>query len=85
MATKYCQAQWVRDKNPRTIIEAIIQSWVSIFGTPGKFLTDNGGEFQNEKVRIMCEKWNIKIMATPANSPWSNGLSEKNVGLIKES
>ena len=32
----------------------------------------------------MAEKWNIRIMTTAAESPWSNGLCEKTVGLIKD-
>ena len=33
----------------------------------------------------MAERWNIKLLATAAESPWSNGLCEKTVGLLKES
>ena len=42
--------------------------WFSIFGVPGKILSDNGGEFQNEEMRSMTEKWNIKILTTSAES-----------------
>ena len=44
-----------------------------------------GGEFQNEKVKRMTERWNIKVLTTAAHSPWSNGSCEKTVGIIKES
>ena len=85
MATRYCQAHWIRDKKPETIIRALYEGWFAIFGAPAKILSDNGGEFQNEKVRMMAEKWNIKLLATAAESPWSNGLCEKTVGILKES
>lgn len=85
LATKYCQARWVKDKKPDTIMEALMYGWFQIFGAPAKMLSDNGGEFQNEKMRVMTERWNIHIFTTAAESPWSNGLCEKNVGLIKES
>ena len=83
--TRYCQAQWVRDKTPGSIIKALTEGWFSIFGAPSKILSDNGGEFQNEMMRIMTERWNIKMLTTPAESPWSNGLCEKTVGILKES
>ena len=58
---------------------------VCYFGAPSKILSDNGGEFQNEKVRKMAERWNIKLLTTAAESPWSNGLYEKTVGILKDS
>ena len=85
MATRYCQAHWIKDKKPETIIRALCDGWFAIFGAPSKILSDNGGEFQNEKVRRMAERWNIKMLATAAESPWSNGLCEKTVGILKES
>ena len=84
LVTKFCQAKWVKDKTPESIMNGLMEGWLSIFGPPSKILTDNGGEFQNEKVRIMYERWNIKMLTTPAESPWSNGLCERTVGLIKE-
>ena len=85
MATKYCQAYWMRDKKPETVMKILCDGWFAIFGAPAKILSDNGGEFQNEKVRGMTERWNIKILVTAAGSPWSNGLCEKTVGILKES
>ena len=85
MATRYCQAFWIKDKKPETIIRTLIDGWFAIFGAPSKILSDNGGEFQNEKVRRMTERWNIKVLVTAAESPWSNGLCEKTVGILKES
>ena len=45
---------------------------------------DNGGEFQNEMC-VFTERFDIEIKATPSESPWSNGLCEKWVGLTKDS
>ena len=85
LATRYCQAFWVKDKRPETIIGTLCNGWFAIFGAPANLLSDNGGEFQNEKVRRMTERWNIKVLTTAAHSPWSNGSCEKTVGIIKES
>ena len=41
-------------------------------------LVDNGGEFNNEEIREMSSILNIKISSTPGESPWSNGLCERN-------
>lgn len=61
LATKYCQAGWVRGKKPEEAMETLMDKWISIFGTPRELLSDNGGEFQNEKMRVMLERLNIRM------------------------
>ena len=51
---------------------------MSIFGTPTRFLTDNGGEFSNEEMQLATNKLNIVHATTAAESPWQNELSKKN-------
>ena len=46
------------------------------------FLSHNGGEFNNELFREMSEQLNINIKTTAAESPWSNGIAEKQNGVI---
>ena len=53
-----------------------------IFGTPDLFLSDNGGEINNELFRDMGEQLNINIKTTAAESPWSNSIVEKKNGVI---
>ena len=47
-------------------------------------LSDNGREFNNEKVKELREKLNIVVKSTAAESPWSNGMNERHNGLIGE-
>ena len=54
---------------------------MALFGTPNLFLTDNGGEFNNDVFRKMGEQLNINIKTTAAESPWSNGVVEKHNGI----
>ena len=55
---------------------------MSIFGSPKKFLADNGGEFNNEDFRSLCENANICTLTTTAESPWSNGLMERRNAIV---
>ena len=64
------------------MIEGIFKIWISIFGTAGKFLVDNGGEFDNEDFKSMRENLNIRICTTAAESPWSNGLVERHNAVL---
>ena len=55
---------------------------MSIFGSPKKFLVDNGREFDNEDFRSLCENVNICILTTAAESLWTNGLIEKHNAIV---
>ena len=84
MGTRYCQACWVRNKKPEEIIKAFIKHWVALFGCPRVVLSDNGGEFNNESFLRMTEMLGVKCKTTAAESPFSNGMCEKMVGLLKD-
>ncbi|VDI71372.1 Hypothetical predicted protein [Mytilus galloprovincialis] len=59
--------------------------WIgSRMGPPKRFLADNGGEFANEIFCDMCANLNIDIMNTAANSPWQNGICERNHAVVDD-
>src|SRR5215469_2227096 len=78
-ATRYCQATWIKSKQPTEIVRALLNKWIGIFGPPKELLSDNGLEFMNEDVKDLCERFGIRQIATAAESPWSNGLCERTV------
>ena len=82
LATRYCTATVIRDKCANTIIKALFLKWIVTFGAPRKILTDNGCEFNNSEMRTLGEAFNVKIMTTSAESPWSNGVCERLNGVI---
>ena len=55
---------------------------LSVYGTVGKCLSGNGGEFANGQFLEMCEEMNITFKTTPAESPWSNGLVERHNAIL---
>ena len=81
-ATRYSMASRVRNKKPETIIDCVLNHWIRIFGPPQYFLTDNGGEFINDTLLELCEKFNIELKTTAAESAWSNGLCERHNAVI---
>ena len=77
----------VKDKKPETIVKAILKCWVLGNGIgpgmPRKFLHDNGREFCNEHLLELAEKYGISLSAvTAANSPFSNGICERNHAVV---
>ncbi|CAF4921347.1 unnamed protein product, partial [Rotaria socialis] len=82
-ATRYSAACVVANKNSSTIIiESIFRIWISIFGSLKQFLSDNGGELNNDEFCSMGEAFNVVIRTTAAESPWSNGLNERHNGVL---
>ena len=73
--TRFSAAAVVKSKYRNEIIKHLFRTWISIFGAPSKFFSDNGGEF-NEGYNEMCDSYSILIKKTAAKSPFSNGLME---------
>ena len=48
------------------------------------FLSDNLGESNNKNFRKMCEKFNITITTTAAESPLSNGMCERHNAVLND-
>ena len=82
--TRFSSACVIKSKQPKEIISGIMKSWVAIFGAPRKMLTDNGGEFVSDAFMKMAESFNIRLLNTSAESPWSNGLVERHNGVLSE-
>ena len=75
-ATRY-NAAAIISSNQKGIIVKILKHWRAIFGTPNLFLSNSGGELNPELFREMREQLNINIKTPAAESPWSNGIVEK--------
>ena len=81
-ATRYSRGCIVPNKEKSTIVSGVLKIWISLFGAPKSFLSDNGGEFSNEDFVEMGQKLNTEIKSTAAESPWSNGVNERHNGIL---
>ena len=81
-ATKFSSAAVLKSKRKEEIVEKLFQHWIQIFGSPDNFLSDNGGEFNNDLMRELGELLNTRILTTAAESPWSNGVTERHNALL---
>ena len=77
--SRYRNAVIINTKSSSIIANHFLKNWISLFGCPGQFFSENGGEFVSKHLIDLCENFNIKILTTPAESPWSNGLCERHV------
>lgn len=52
--------------------------WIGAgFGSPERFSANNGVEYAKEEFTGMCENFNISIMHTAAQNPFSSELCER--------
>ena len=72
----------IERKQSNIMIQNFLKHWISIFGTPISMFSDNGGEFASKGFINICGNFNIKIKATAAESPWSNGICERHNAII---
>ena len=82
MWSRLTTAAFISRKEPRQVIDKIMSKWVAYYGVPGCILNDNGGEFTAEEIVAMKGTLNIVNLTTGANSPWQNGICEKNHALV---
>ena len=77
--TRFQQAHIIPDKKAETIVKALVDNWIlKLYGAPSNYLTDCGGEFYNWHFKEMCQQFGINMLVSSAESPWQNGLCERN-------
>ena len=80
--TRFSMVKVIYSKDKEVIVESVFTHWISIFGRPKRFLSDNGGEYNNSHFIDMCEKFGVHVVTTGAESAWSNGLVERHHALL---
>ena len=80
--TRFSVACPVKDKSAEEILTKTFISWISVFGRPNCFISDNGGEFVNQQFAEMCQLMDVATKTSPAESPWCNGTVERHNGIL---
>jgi transposase InsO family protein len=67
----------LKEKSAAVVVKAIMDKVILVYGRPEKLLSDNGGEFDNELMRQVCEGVGIKKVYTTPYRPQSDGMVER--------
>ncbi len=79
MWSRFSISVFIQRKKPSEVIDKIMLCWVGAgFGVMEAILSDNGGEFSSEEMRGVCSVLNVETCTTAAESPFQNGLCERN-------
>ena len=78
LLTRFVVCVPMRNRSAKTVAKAIYQHWISRFGIPRKFLSDDGGEFKNEVLKYMALDIGVEehVFSTPYHKQ-SNGINER--------
>lgn len=80
--SRFTVSCFIDRKKPQAVVDKIITKWIAVYGVMKKVLTDNGGEFSNDEVREVCSILNVDCKTTAAESPFQNGVCERNHSVI---
>jgi hypothetical protein len=80
-------SRWIEAKPLATIMSAMVQKfyWQNIicrFGVPKAITVDNGAQFDSEVFRAFCDQIGTNIHFASVRHPESNGLVERENGVI---
>ena len=77
--SRFSLSKVITRKLPSVTVDALNKMWIaSGFGAPKGFLLDNGGEFADNLYEEMTAHFNVEICNTGAESPWQNGICNRN-------
>ena len=75
----------IKNKEASTVVEAFYEKVVLEYSAPHIILSDNGKEFANETLALLCDTFNIKHHFTSPYYPQSNGKTENFNKFLKAS
>lgn len=75
--SKWAEAVPVRDHTAATVCRVMVDTWICRYGTPTKFLTDQGAEFEGELMKELVKVFDIKKLRTTPLHPQTNGVTER--------
>lgn len=83
LGTRLSRCVVIQDKEAPTVVRAFLSYWICVYGACRVILSDPGREFHNALMRVLSERFNIRVDVTAAQSAWSNGICERHNGVIK--
>ena len=82
MWSRFTVSVFVDRKQPKNIIDALLTDWCGVFGFMKSVLSDNGGEFWNAELQEVQSMLDVEVLTTAAESPFQNGLCERNHQIV---
>lgn len=75
--TRWPEAVPISNMEASTVANALVDHWVSRFGTPDTITTDQGTQFESRLFSSLCKRLGTKLIHTSAYNPRANGMVER--------
>ena len=75
--SRFVHAVPIPDKESKTVAVALFDRFLSILGMPKELHSDQGGEFESQLFKELCDLLDISKSRTTAGNPKSDGLIER--------
>jgi hypothetical protein len=75
--SKFVVAVPAKDQRTETIVQTIINRWVSVFGPPTRLLSDRGSNFLSSQLKDVCDALHVQKIFTTAYHPQGDGVVER--------
>ena len=75
--SRYSQGAVLQSKEAANVSRAFLDKWIKYFGVPGFVLTDLRGEFENDVVRTMADRYGIELKTAASGAHSSTGGVER--------
>ena len=82
MYSRLTMGNFLKDKNPSSVVECIMSTWVPAFGLMKGIHSDIGGEFSNAILEEVASHLGVTVTTTASYSPHQNGLNERNHAVV---
>ena len=75
--SKFAVAVPVRNHTAPVVARALLDHWISLYGTPMKILSDQGREFESQLFQELCSRLEVQKVRTSPYQPSTNGCIER--------
>ncbi len=75
--SRYTVAVPLPDQTAMTVVNAVLNFWFHVFGSPRGILTDRGTNFESAIFANLCNVWRVCKCRTTSYHPEGNGCCEK--------
>ena len=75
--TRFAVAVPLVDQSAEVVIASVLGSYITVYGTPRRILTDQGRNFESDQFAQFCNLFRISKIRTTSYHPQSNGICER--------
>ena len=82
MFSRLTAGAFVNNKHPETVVNCLLEHWITHYGKMRAIHSDIGGEISNSTMQDVANKLGVELTTTASYSPHQNGVNERNHAVV---